>query len=338
LSGKRNRRRNAIALGVSAALHILFLSFVINETVSPYALPRFEATPPQLEIFPEQKEPPIRPPIIPPKLKRELEKQNQPPPPPLPPTPTPPKPSPQAATPTAPAKPTPPQPSPPVPAPPAQPTPMPARPTPPKPVAIPNAPAPARTPAPPKPAAAPSAKPAPSPGPTATVVAPSAVTARQPAPAVVMRPSRLNIHKSAREAPANVPSLPMAPAGGGTPTAGGGTPGGGPASGPLSGSRLNGLNAYPYGALPSGGPGLRGTLVGCANAEAVRLSGVERSHCNERFGVEAAQAPSIGGIDPAKRSRFDKTADKQERDRAATMPVGTSAGQSGFGGLGGGPQ
>jgi len=125
----------------------------------------------------------------------------------------------------------------------------------------------------------------------------------------------------------------MAPGGekGGGALAGGGG-GGGPGS--PAGSRLNGLSPYPYGALPSGGPGLRGTLVGCANAEAVNLSSVERARCNARFGEEAARAPVLDGIDPAKRARFDKAADKQESVRGAGMPVGTTSGAQGFGGLG----
>lgn len=151
---------------------------------------------------------------------------------------------------------------------------------------------------------------------------------------VVVRPSMLNLHKPAREVPAGVPTLPLAPSGapGGPAQAAAG--GGGGTPGAPAGSRLNGLSPYPYGGLPSGGPGLRGTLVGCANAEAVRLSSVERARCNERFGEEAGRAPVLDPIDPAKRARFDKTADRQERQRNAGMPVGTTAGVEGFGGLG----
>lgn len=143
----------------------------------------------------------------------------------------------------------------------------------------------------------------------------------------------LNLHKPAKEVPTGIPTLPMAPSGqkgGATEAAGGG----GGAPGAPGGSRLNGLSPYPYGTLPSGGPGLRGTLVGCANADAVNLSGVERARCNARFGEEAARAPVLDGIDPAKRARFDKTAEHQERDRSSQMPVGTTAGAQGFGGLG----
>ena len=140
------------------------------------------------------------------------------------------------------------------------------------------------------------------------------------------------MHKPSKEAPRRRADLAhgrnRGPQGG---SQGGG--GGGGAPGALTGSRLNGLSPYPYGSLPSGGPGLRGTLVGCANADAVSLSSVERARCNERFGVEASRAPVLDGMDPAKRARFDKAADRQERERNQTMPVGTTAGPMGLGGL-----
>jgi len=341
LSGNRNRRRNAIALGLSAALHIFCISFVINEQVTPYSLPQVQPPPLEVQIFPQEEVPPPPPPVvIPPKIKEALEKQTPPPPPPA--ILTPPKPQLQPPTPVAPPKPAPPKPNPPTPAPPTPPAPTTARPAPPKPNALPAAPAPAKSPAPPAPSPSPSPSPNPSPrpAPSVAVIAPSAVTARTPSPQIVLRPSKLNLHKTNHEVPSNVPTLPLSPPGGGAPAgggaqAGGGAPGGAP--GALTGSRLNGLSPYPYGALPSGGPGLRGTLVGCANAQAVGLSAVERARCNERFGDEAAKAPVLDGIDPAKRARFDSAADKQERDRAATMPVGTSPGVQGLGGLGGSP-
>ena len=59
--------------------------------------------------------------------------------------------------------------------------------------------------------------------------------------------------------------------------------------------------------MPNGGGGLRGTLVGCANAEAVRLSGAERDKCNERFGQEISSAPKLDPLSPAKRASFDKS-------------------------------
>jgi hypothetical protein len=337
LSVKRHRRRNALALTASAALHILFLAFVINETATPYSLPEIAPAPMEVQIVPEEeKQALLRPPIIPPKIRQALKNLSQPPPPPIqPPAPVKPEPQPPAAV--AQPKPTPPKPTPPTPAPPVPaPTPTPSRPAPPRPNPMPAAPVPAKAPAPPTPATTPSPapNPGPRPAPIVTVTAPTPSTAKQPAPVVVVRPSLLNLHRPTKEVPAGVPTLPLAPngeVGGPAQAASGG--GGGPAGAP-AGSRLNGLSPYPYGALPSGGPGLRGTLVGCANADAVRLTGVERARCNERFGDEAARAPVLDGIDPAKRARFDKTAERQERDRNAGMPVGTIAGAQGFGGLG----
>jgi hypothetical protein len=151
---------------------------------------------------------------------------------------------------------------------------------------------------------------------------------------MVARPTLLNLHKPKDEAPANVPTLPLAPPAGPAGQPGGGAPGGSAAPG--GGSRLNGLNPFPYGALPHGGPGLRGTLVGCANSDAVGLSSAERAHCNERFGVEGARAPVLDGIDPAKRRAFDRTSSQQDEQRRGgnSMPTGTSPGAQGLGGLG----
>ena len=78
--------------------------------------------------------------------------------------------------------------------------------------------------------------------------------------------------------------------------------------------------------MPNGGGGLRGTLVGCANAEAVRLSGAERDKCNERFGVDVAGAPRLDPLSPAKRSAFDKAA---ARDAAWGRYRGSGAGAAG---------
>jgi hypothetical protein len=335
LSGKRNNGRNAIALALSAILHVIFIVMVINESATPYNLPEnFIPTvepPVEVELVPEEKIPP--PPVITPKIKEALKRQETPPPPTPQPLPTPPKPLIQLPSPAARPKPATVKPTPPAAAPPTLAPPTPARPTPPKVSPIAPTPSPTRSPAPPAPAPSPtpSPKPAVRPTPTPTAVAP--VPAKIAPPAIVLRPSLLNLHKPAKEAPANVPTLPMAPSG----QAGGGGGGGAPAApGAPGGSRLSGLSPYPYGAMPSGGPGLRGTLVGCANAEAVNLSSVERARCNERFGVEATKAPVLDGIDPARRSQFDKTAQRQEEERrhGAAMPAGTDQGMLGMGGLG----
>jgi hypothetical protein len=88
--------------------------------------------------------------------------------------------------------------------------------------------------------------------------------------------------------------------------------------------------------MPSGGSGLRGTLVGCANADSVSLSPAERARCNERFGARAASAPALDQISPAKRAGFDKAEEKQNRSldyKRSGLPPGTSRGGHGFGGM-----
>jgi hypothetical protein len=55
--------------------------------------------------------------------------------------------------------------------------------------------------------------------------------------------------------------------------------------------------------------------VGCANADAVRLTPSERARCNERFGASAASAPVLDPISPAKRGDFDRSAAQNAADR-----------------------
>jgi hypothetical protein len=81
--------------------------------------------------------------------------------------------------------------------------------------------------------------------------------------------------------------------------------------------------------MPSGGSGLRGTLVGCANADSVNLSAAERARCNERFGTRAASAPLLDPISPAKRAAFDKAEERQDRSlryKDSTAQPGTAIG------------
>jgi hypothetical protein len=85
--------------------------------------------------------------------------------------------------------------------------------------------------------------------------------------------------------------------------------------------------------MPSGGSGLRGSLVGCANAAAVGLSREERAHCDERFGMRAGEAPALDPIPADKRRAFEAVAAKQEADRKyrEAVPTGTTpASRPGF--------
>ncbi len=310
MSGRKRNGRTATAVIVSAVFHIVILAILVSQAPPVYVFPPSTAAPMDVQITPMPEIPP--PPITPPKIPPTPKPLPTPPPkatptPPKPPTPTPTPPQPTPATPT-----------PPTPAPP-KPTPTPPKPTPPKPAPTPTPVTP--TPAP-KPAPAPPAPPAPNPGPP------------KPAPpAAVVRPSPLNLHKQDKEAPANVPTFPMAPPAG--PAGQAGAPAGG--GGLTNEQKLNGIGLIPYGAMPSGGPGLRGSLVGCANAQAVGLSSAERAHCNERFGDSLAHAPVLDGMDPAKRAAFDKEVGREEARRKYRDSTYSGAAPSEPGGIAHGP-
>ncbi len=322
VSGKSNQSRNAAGLFASIVLHVLLLGLIINQVPPDYefAPPQFTPQPPAtapamdvriMKLPPSHPKvveaPPIQPPVPPPAAPQKPPPSPQPEAQPAPIIPAHPKilpPTPSPAPPT-PAPPTPPAPAP------LAPTPAPTKPTPPKP--IPPSP-PAALPAPPTPAPAP--RPAPNPAAVVNKAPPSPnqlKNAAAPA-AAINTPTPLNIHKAAQAAPAGVATLPMAPSTGASGKAGAPATASAAAGSPGS-SRLNGLTPYPYGFMPSGGSGLRGTLVGCANAEAVHLSPAERDKCNERFGVDIAGAPKLDAIAPAKRAAFDKAADSQAADR-----------------------
>jgi hypothetical protein len=351
---RKHNSRNALAVVLSALFHIAIIAMLVTQVTPEYRLPDYQPPPMDVRIepmppivIPREKitpVPPITVPVVPPIPKPEKTKpektektetteQAEPIPPAPIPNPAPPKP--------APVKPAPPAPPKPVPAP-AKPAPTPPKPAPV--AAAKPAPAPAPVPAP-VPATAP--KVAPAPKTAATVAPPTQTVTAAPSPSPVAQPSKLNIHKSDKNAPASAPTLPMAPAAGMSAAqaaqaaalaaavrAGGAS--GAPAS---AGSRLSGLSPYPYGSMPSGGSGLRGTLVGCANATAVNLSSVERAHCNERFGVEAASAPPLDSISPFKRAAFDAAAARQELNRrrgAAGVDPMTAMSHAAQGDMGGG--
>ncbi|HZZ34679.1 MAG TPA: hypothetical protein VFE03_03070 [Caulobacteraceae bacterium] len=314
---KPKTRRDTISLVLSAIFHIIALAYVAQTVVPRYALtpPTPVEEPVPVEIVPPP--PPPEPIVPPPKVEPpKLEEQPLPPKPePIPPKPepTPPQPAPPAPTPTPP-KPEPPKPEPPKPAP-AKPSPLPApvqqTTEQPKPAPAKVAPAPAPTPKPaPAPVIQPStAPPTPTPGPP------------KPNPSTSQSPSPLNVHAPAQQAPLNVPTLPMAPAGGspgkpGSANAGGAPSSGAPGPNQPGGAQGSRLNPYPYGVMPNGGPGLRGTLVGCANADAVRLTPSERARCNERFGANTAAAPVLDPIPPAKRNELDRAAARNAAERA----------------------
>ena len=297
MSGKGRQRRNATGLVTSVVLHLFVLGLIVSQRPPDFDLMSSRAVPEPVTPAP-QPAMDVRimklaapPKIVPPALPSAPIPTRRPAPPQQP------QPEPQPVVPPHP-KVLPPTPAAPVPTP-VQQAPAPSRPVP-TPV-----PSPIPTPSPQKPAPAPRPAPARTASEVKAAPSPTPTTAKPGAALKATATMPLNIHKAAQAAPAGVATLPMAPA-----AAAAGRPAGPTTaqSGAPGGSRLNGLNPYPYGFMPSGGGGLRGTLVGCANAEAVKLSGAERDKCNERFGVDIAGAPKIDSIPAGKRSTFDKAA------------------------------
>ena len=308
-----HRRRKAVAVVVSTVLHVLFLGFIVTRAPPTPPEPEIVVQPLDVTIMPMPPIPEKLPILVPPKI-TPLKIEPQPTPQTIP-VPTPPKPEPQKPQ---PAKPEPPQPKP-----------SPPKPTPPKPAPVIAdailAPMKSATPKPVTPKLSPLKSPSLStatptlapPAPQESPKPPSPTPQVSASPAPTASLNKLNLHKPEKKAPADVPTLPVAggsPAGGATAAAAAALNG---AAFEAPGSRLSGLNPYPYGVMPSGGSGLRGTLVGCANASAVGLSSVERAHCNERFGVRADRAPALDGINPSKRAGFDRDAERQERNRGS---------------------
>jgi hypothetical protein len=91
-----------------------------------------------------------------------------------------------------------------------------------------------------------------------------------------------------------------------------------PAPGPSAG---RGIGVHPA-PLPEGPRGdlrtaLRGSSVGCANAEAVGLNRRELEHCDERLGAAVRNALVYGApMDPMKRNAFEQQAIRQRIARA----------------------
>ncbi len=294
MTPQRRTLRNGVALAASSLVHLLALWIFLAAGPNEYRLPEPPETTPPVEMEIER---PAE--ITPPQTQPPIPRQSTP----RPAVPTPPPPVPQP----------PPTPQPPRESPsPARPQPEPVKVQTQKPLTAAPSPAPVRLI---RPTSAPSVSLLQAPQFTPAPAPPS-----PPAPATAPGPTapHLNVHKAEKEAPLGALTLPFAPAAtqpppGGKPASAAG--GGGPPSAG-GGSRLEGLRPYPPGAFPSGGSGLRGSLVGCANAEAVGLSAVERARCASRFGEAPAGMPHLDPISPERRAVFDKEGDRAERDRA----------------------
>jgi hypothetical protein len=274
---QRHLRRNVLVFLGSLAAHTGLFFLVVNQFhFYPLRYQPEEAV--QIEIVPQPVEPIPPIPILPP-IKPVVQPTSKPPTPP---------PTPQAQV-------TPPKPQPPTPARAApQPTPTPTAPVaaPAKPVQAP-APKPAPTPTPLAPAT-----PAPTPGPP-RVVSQSQVVKSQ---AQVASTPKIVLHRSKDQgaplAPAiAIPGATFAPPTGPAPSAapGGGAPGGG-------------VSGLPGGALPGFGGGLRGSALGCANAEALHFTAAEKARCAQQFGEGARESPQMSAIDASKRQELDHEA------------------------------
>jgi hypothetical protein len=305
-------RRNGLALGLSALFHMVLVAVLLSGNYRPYDLPAPPTEPVEIEIE-RVPQPEIIPP--PPIERHEVTPQQ--------PTPQRPAPTPPVVTPPIPT---------PVPTPSPQPAPVVAKVRPVTPVQSPK-PSPLAAKTVPNPSLSPVPTPVLTPAPV-VAAAPKPVQATASAP--VTSQTHLNIHKSEKEAPAGVATLQMAPSPTAPRSGAGGSPPGAQEAG-MNSSRLKGLSPFPPGSLPSGGPGLRGSLVGCANSQAVGLSAVERAHCAERFGVDVARAPHLDGMSPDKRAGFDHQVAKANAWRAYrdSIPAnGTDPGPNGMGRLG----
>ena len=288
---RRHLRRNVLVFLASLVAHTGLFFFVVKD-FHFYTLPEPPQEAVQVEIVP-QPEP------IPPPIKPVVQ-----------PTPKPPTPPP---TPQAQQQPTPPKP--------LLPTPQRATPSPTPTAPVAATPKPTPTPAPklapsPTPLAPPT--PAPTPGPP-RVVSQSALVKSQaqvaaPAPKIVLHRPR---EEGSQLAPAvAIPGATFAPPTGPAPTAAapsGGAPGGGA--------------GLPGGALPGFGGGLRGSALGCANAEALHFTAAEKARCAQQFGEGARESPVMSAIDASKREELDHeaaSAAAAQKYRDST-PSGTEA-------------
>ena len=295
----RHLRRVLVFL-TSLAIHV-GLFFVAISEFQFYPRPLESEPAVQVELVPQETVPPIPPISQPPKP--EVTPQPTPPAPPPTPKPQPPQPAPTATQPVV-----------------AKPAPTPTAP-------IRTAPAPAPTPAP-KPAPAPTPlappQPAPQPGPPQAVPQ-SAVTQTQQR---VVAPRQLILHKSQQPAsslapPVSIPGAVFAS----PPAPGGAAPGGAPGGAAPGGAGAQATPGLPGGKLPGFGTGLRGGVLGCINAEAVKLTAAERQHCDAAYGMGTETAPQMDRISASKRATLDQQA-AQEAAAAKyrdSMPAGTDS-------------
>jgi hypothetical protein len=153
------------------------------------------------------------------------------------------------------------------------------------------------------------------------VTAPAAPTVQSKAFAA----PHLVLHRNRNEAGAplapsvNIPGATVAP-----PQQASGAPSGAP-GGPAGGGAPGG--GLPSGRLPGFGSGLRGSVLGCANAAALHLSKEEQAKCDQAFGTGARESPQMDPIGATKRADIDRQAAQEQaaqRYRDST-PAGSEA-------------
>ena len=301
---RRHLRRDVLVFLTSALFHVGLFFIAVSE-FTYYPPPPEQRAPVEVEIVPEAQEP-----LPPPPIPRIIIKQHAP-------TPT------QAPPPV-------PQPQPPTPPKPQPPTPAKVNPQ-----RAPVASAPlqvnhaAQAAPTPKPTLAPAlapispAAPAQNPGPPRVVNAPAAPTVQSKAFAA----PHIVLHRNRNEAGAPLaPSIAIPGAVESPPQQAAGAPGGGGAPGGPGGGGAPG-GGLPSGSLPGFGSGLRGSMLGCANAAALHLSKAEQAKCAEAFGMGAHESPQMDPIGATKRTDIDRQAAGEEAAQKYrdSTPAGSEA-------------
>lgn len=298
---RRQLRRNVLVFLASTAFHVGLFFIAISE-FTYYPPPSLAPAPVQLEIVPPSEQP-----VPPPPIPRIIVKQQ--------PTPT--------QTPAPPPTPQPQPPQPPKPQPPAR---VAAQPAPVQSAPLQAKRAPALAPSPKPTLAQPlapitAAAPTPTPGPP-RVTAPALPNAQSKA----FASPHIVLHRNRNEAGAPLaPSVAIPGAVEAPPQQASGAPNGAP-GGP-SGGGAPGGRGFPAGSLPAFGGGLRGSVLGCANAAALHLSRAEQAKCDEAFGTGAHESPVMDPIGATKRAEIDRQAAAEQaaqRYRDST-PAGSEA-------------
>ncbi|THD64152.1 hypothetical protein [Phenylobacterium sp.] len=161
------------------------------------------------------------------------------------------------------------------------------------------------------------------PGPPEAII-PILIMPRTPPPAAgrLAQQQPIRLHRRPQPfLPPDIPTLPVAP-----------TPAPAPAPGPATPKAVPAVHPAPQPEGPKGDvrTALRGSYVGCANADAVGLNKAERDACAEKFGKGAKDAEFAGlGLTADKQRLLDAAGAKKEADlryKQAPMTFGSAPG------------